>query len=104
MKELLVSAPILVVPDPSRYFLVCKDTSLEGIGAILMQDGRVVAYESRKLKDHKINYLVHDLELAVVVHALVRSRHFLLGCRFELHCDHHSLQYIFMQPKLNARQ
>lgn len=72
MKELLVSALILAVPDPSRDFLVCIDASLEGIGVVLMQDGRVVAYESRKLKDHEMNYQVHDLELAVIVHALGR--------------------------------
>ena len=74
--------------------MVCRDASLEGIGAILMQNGRVIAYESRKLKDHELNYPTHDLELAAVVHALTRWRHFLLGHRFELHRDHHSLQYI----------
>lgn len=72
LKELIFSAPILAVPDPSRDFMVCTDASLEGIGAMLMRNGCVVAYESRKLKNHKLNYPVHDLELAVVVHALVR--------------------------------
>lgn len=103
MKELLVSDSILAVLDPSQDFMVCIDASLEGIGAVLMQDGRVVAYESHKLKDQELNYPVHDLELAVVVHALVRWHHFLLGCQFELHSDHRSLQYIFTQPNLNDR-
>ena len=79
------------------------DASLEGVGAVLMQDGPVIAYESRKLKDHELNYPTHDLELPSMVHALVHCRHFLLGHRFELHSDHRSLQYIFTQPNLNAR-
>ncbi len=56
------------------------------------------------MKTHELNYPTHDLELEVVVHALVRWQHFLLGHRFELHSDHQSLQYIFSQPNLNARQ
>ena len=104
LKELLTSAPILAVPDPEGEFMVCTDASLEGIGAVLMQNGRVIAYESRKLKDHELNYPMHDLELVAVVHGLVRWRHFLLGHKFELHSDHHTLQYIFTQPNLNARQ
>lgn len=103
LKVRLTSAPILVVHDPSRDFVVCTDASLEGIGVVLIQEGHVIAYESRKLKDHELNYPTHDLELAIVVHALTRWRHFLLGHRFELHMDHRSLQYIFTQPNLNAR-
>lgn len=52
--------------------MVCPDASLEGIGAVLIQDGCVVAYESHKLKDHELNYPVHDLEFTVVVHGFVR--------------------------------
>ena len=100
----MTSAPILAVPDPEGDFMVCIDASLEGIGAVLMQNGRVIMYESCKLKDYELNYPTHDLELAVVVHALARWRCFLLGHRFELHSDHRSLQYIFTQPNLNARQ
>ena len=104
LKRALTSAPILAVPDPSRDFFVCTDASLDGIGAVLMQDGRAIAYESRKLKNHELNYPTHELELALVVHALVKWQHFLLGHHFELHSDHQSLQYIFSQPNLNARQ
>lgn len=103
IKYKLTSAPILSVPDPAGDFMVCIDASLEGIGAVLMQGGWVIAYESRKLKDHELKYPTHDLELVVVVHTLVQWRHFLLGHRFELHTNHHSLQYIFTQPNLNAR-
>ena len=87
----MTSAPVLVVPNPIGDFVVCTDASLEGVGAMLMQDGRVITYESRKLKDHELNYPTHDLELASVVHALVHWRHFLLGHRFELHSNHCNL-------------
>ena len=64
------------MPKPIGDFMVCIDASLEGMGAVLMQDGQVIAYESRKLKEHELNYPTHDLELAAIVHALVRWRHF----------------------------
>ena len=54
------------------------DASLEGVGVVLMQDGRVISFESRKIKDHELNYPTHDLELAAVVHVLVHWRNFLL--------------------------
>ena len=90
------------MPNPVGDLMVCTYALLEDVGAVLMQDGHVIAYESRKLKDHEINYPTHDLELAAAVNALVCWRHFLLGHKFELHSDHRSLQYIFTQPNLNA--
>ena len=90
------STLILVVPNLVGDFIVCIDASLEGIGVVLMEDGRAISYESCKIKDHELNYLTHDLELVVVFHSLVIWRHFLLGNHFELHSDHHSLHYIFM--------
>lgn len=104
MKERLTIVSVLAVLDSSKEFVVCIDASVDGLGAILMQDGRVIAYESRKLKDHETNYPTHDLELAAVMHALTKWRHFLLRQHFELRTDHRSLQYIFTQPNLNARQ
>ena len=71
------------------------DASGSGLGAVLMQDGRVVAYASRQLKKHEQNYPVHDLELAAVVMALKMWRHHLYGARFELFTDHKSLKYVF---------
>ena len=63
---------MLVVPDPCKEFVVCTNASLDGLRAVLMQDGRVIAYESRKLKDHEVNYPTHDLESAAVMHALTK--------------------------------
>lgn len=60
------------------------DASGDGVGAMLMQEGQVVVYESRKLKHHKENYVPHYLELAPIVHALQMWRHYILGKPFDL--------------------
>ena len=67
----------------------------------LMQDDKVVAYVSRQLKKHEENYLTHDLELVVVVHALKIWRRYHIGNKCEIFTDHKSLMYIFTQPDLN---
>ena len=69
-----------------------------------MKEGRVIAYASRQLRKHEVNYPTHDLELAGVVHALKLWRHYLLGNLCHIYTDHKSLQYIFTQPELNMRQ
>ena len=61
-----------------KDFLVCTDASKEGLGGVLMQEGRVIAYSSRKLRPHEENYAMHDLELVVVVYALSLWRHYLV--------------------------
>jgi hypothetical protein len=60
-----------------------------------MQEGRVVAYSSRQLKVQEKNHPIHDLELAVVVHALKTWRHYLYGQKCDVYIDHKSLKYIF---------
>jgi hypothetical protein len=67
LKELLTTTPILKVPDMDVDFLVCTDTSKEGLGGVLMKDGRVIAYISRKLRRNEENYATHDLELLAIV-------------------------------------
>ncbi|MBJ4058634.1 DDE-type integrase/transposase/recombinase, partial [Salmonella enterica subsp. enterica serovar Goldcoast] len=69
-----------------------------------MQEGKVVAYASRQLRPHELNYPTHDLELAAVVHALKIWRHYLIGNHCEVYSDHKSLKYLFTQPDLNLRQ
>jgi hypothetical protein len=104
LKHLLTHAPVLKIVDPEADFLVCTDACKEGLGGVLMQGGSVVCYESRKLNEHEVNYVTHDLELAAIVHALKMWRHYLLGRKFVLMTDHCGLRYLFDQPKLNARQ
>ena len=69
-----------------------------------MRDGQVVCYESRKMNEHEQNYLTHDLELVVIIHALKMWRHYRLGRRFVLMSDHSGLRYPFDQSNLNARK
>jgi hypothetical protein len=95
LKELLMTTSILKVPDMDKEFLVCTDASKEGLGRVLMQDGRVIAYISRKLRKHEENYATHDLELLAIVYALRVWRHYLIGRKFELKIDHCGLQHIF---------
>jgi hypothetical protein len=70
LRKLLTTAPVLAQPDIEKHFNVFCDTSKTGLGCVLMQEGRVIAYASRQLRKHEVNYPTHDLELAAVVHAL----------------------------------
>ena len=76
LKQRLVTTPVLVQPDMTKPFEVYCDASNVGVGCVLMQDGHVIAYASRQLKNSKVNYPTHDLELATVVHALKIWRHY----------------------------
>ncbi|KAL0534368.1 hypothetical protein IC582_028658 [Cucumis melo] len=80
------------------------DASKKGLGCVLMQQGKVVAYASRQLKSHEQNYPTHDLELAAVVFALKIWRHYLYGEKIQIFTDHKSLKYFFTQKELNMRQ
>lgn len=104
VKILLTSAPILRVLDMDKDFTVCTNAPKQGLGAVLMQDRGVIAYASRKLKPHEELYATHDLELAVVVLTLKIWRHYLVRQSFTLKNNHQSLQYLFTQRDLNARQ
>jgi hypothetical protein len=104
LKKRLTTAPVLTLPDQSKRFIVYCDASRDGLGCVLMQEGRVIAYASRQLRRHELNYPTHDLELAAVVHALKIWRHYLFGQRCDIYTDHRSLKYIFTQSELNMRQ
>ncbi|WVZ62884.1 LOW QUALITY PROTEIN: hypothetical protein U9M48_012576 [Paspalum notatum var. saurae] len=95
LKKRLTTAPVLTLPDLTKSFTVYCDASKEGLGCVLMQEGKVIAYASRQLRKH---------ELAAVVHALKIWRHYLFGNRCEIYTDHKSLKYIFTQNELNMRQ
>jgi hypothetical protein len=104
LKELLTKAPVLTQPEPGKVYTIYSDASREGLGCVLMQDGKVVAYASRQLKPHEKNYPTHDLELAAIVHALKIWRHYLYGEKCYIYTDHKSLKYLPTQRELNLRQ
>ncbi|GKC27089.1 putative reverse transcriptase domain-containing protein [Tanacetum coccineum] len=100
----LCDAPVLALPDGPEDFVVYYDASELGIGYVLMQRGKVIAYASRQLKIYEKNYTTHDLELGAVVFALKIWRHYLYGTKSVIYTDHKSLQHIFSQKELNMRQ
>ncbi|GKC33261.1 putative reverse transcriptase domain-containing protein [Tanacetum coccineum] len=104
IKQKLCSAPILALPKGSEDFVVYCDASHKGLGAVLMQREKVIAYASRQLKVHEKNYTTHDLELGSVVFALKIWRHYLYGTKCTVFTDHKSLQHILDQKELNMRQ
>ncbi|GJT12272.1 putative reverse transcriptase domain-containing protein [Tanacetum coccineum] len=104
IKQKLCSAPILALPEGSEDFVVYCDVSYKGLGAVLVQREKVIAYASRNLKVHEKNYTTHDLELGSVVFALKIWRHYLYGTRCTVFTDHKSLQHILDQKELNMRQ
>ncbi|KAL0552083.1 hypothetical protein IC582_011179 [Cucumis melo] len=104
LKKRLVTAPVLTLPTPNVEFEICCDASYQGLGYVLMQKRRVVAYASRQLKKHEYNYPTHDLELAAVVLTLKIWQHYLYGERCHIFTNHKSLKYIFDQKELNLRQ
>ncbi|XP_075112029.1 uncharacterized protein LOC142182051 [Nicotiana tabacum] len=103
-KSLLTQAPILSLPAEGKDYVVYSDASHRGLGCVLMQEGKVIAYASRKLKSHELNYPTHDLELAAIVFALKIWRHYLYGEKCHIFTDHKSLKYLGTQKELNLRQ
>ncbi|KAA0060839.1 pol protein [Cucumis melo var. makuwa] len=77
LKQKLVTAPVLTIPDGSGSFVIYSDASKKGLGCVSMQQGKVVAYASRQLKSHEQNYPTHDLELAAVKELNMRQRRWL---------------------------
>ncbi|KAE8716293.1 Detected protein of unknown function [Hibiscus syriacus] len=104
LKRILIETPVLVQPESGKHFFVYSDASHNGLGCVLIQEGKAVAYASRQLKPHEKNYPTHDLEMAAVVFALKLWRHYLYGERCYLYTDHKSLKYLMTQKELNLRQ
>ena len=104
LKMGLTTTPMLIVPEQGQRYTVYCDASRDKLRCVLMQSERVVAYSSRRLKNHGQNYPTHDLELAAIVFALKIWRHYLYGEQFEVFSNHKSLKYIFTQRDLNMRQ
>ncbi|KAH9668398.1 Endonuclease [Citrus sinensis] len=103
IKEKLVSAPLLALPDFTKTFEIECDASGIGIGAVLMQEGRPIAYFSEKLGGAALNYPTYDKEMYALVRALETWQHYLLPKEFVIHTDHESLKHLKGQGKLHKR-
>ncbi|GKD76837.1 putative reverse transcriptase domain-containing protein, partial [Tanacetum coccineum] len=104
LKQKLCSAPILALREGSENFMVHYGASHKGLGAVLMQREKVIAYVSRQLKVYEKNYTTHGLELGAVVFALKMWRNYLYGTKCVVFTNHKSLQHILDQKELNMRQ
>ena len=104
LKAFLTEAPVLTQPTCGKEYVIFSDTSLNELGCVLMQEGKVVAYASRQLNSHEKNYPTHDLELVPIVFVLKIWRHYLYGEKCFIYTDHKSLKYFPSQRELNLRQ
>ena len=104
VKAFLTEAPVLTQSTYGKEYVIFSDASLNGLGCVLMQEGKVVAYASRHLKAHEKNYPKHYLELEAIVFALKIWRHYLYGEKCFIYTDHKSLKYLPSQRELNLRQ
>ena len=93
----------MALPTSDKDFVVYSDASKNGLGCVLMQDDRVIAYALRQLKTHEWKYSTHGLVLAAIVFALKIWSHYLYGVYCEIFTDHQSLKYLFSQKDLNLR-
>ncbi|GJR24945.1 putative reverse transcriptase domain-containing protein [Tanacetum coccineum] len=98
-----MSTNLSITRSETDNFVVTVSIS-QGLGAVLMQREKVIAYASRQLKPHEENYTTHDLELGAVIFALKIWRHYLYGTKCIVFTDHKSLQHILRQKELNMRQ
>ncbi|GKB83253.1 putative reverse transcriptase domain-containing protein, partial [Tanacetum coccineum] len=104
LKQKLCEAPILALPEGNDNFVVYCDASHQGLGVVLIQREKVIAYASRQLKPHEENYITHDLKLGAVVFAFKIWRYYLYGTKCTVFTDHKNLLHILDQKELNMRQ
>src|SRR6266540_4590655 len=103
LKKKLTEAPLLVLPDFTKTFEIECDASGIGIGGVLMQEGKLVAYFNEKLGGAQLNYPVYDKELFALVHVLESWPYYLWPKEFAIHSDHEALKYLKGQANLNCR-
>ncbi|CAI7797496.1 unnamed protein product [Closterium sp. NIES-53] len=108
LKTALTSAPVLILPDPEKDYVIEADASDQAVGAVLMQDQgkglQPIAYLSKKLHEAEINYPIHDKEALAIITAFKTWRCYLEGRKTTVYTDHCSLKYLKTQPTLSKRQ
>ena len=91
------SCPVLALLDFTRPFVLECDASGEGIGAVFMQGGHPIAFESQKLLPHERLYAIYDKEMLAIMHALAKFQEYLVGKRFRVRTNHNSLRFFLEQ-------
>ncbi|MCO5556315.1 hypothetical protein L7F22_009862 [Adiantum nelumboides] len=104
LKDKITTGPVLILPDLQKSFEVYCDACGRSLGAVLMQEGRVIAYESRLFSKPEMTAQIYEKELLAVIHALTQWRHYLLGADFTVFTDHQSLRYFLSQKQLSEKQ
>jgi hypothetical protein len=104
LKTALTNAPTLAMPDFTKPFEIIADASITGLGAVLLQEGHPICFESRRLIPAEVNYTTTKQELLAVMHALEAWRCYVEGVTFNIVSDHHPLTYLMTQPSLSRRQ
>jgi phage FluMu gp28-like protein len=103
LKRKLCEAPLLQLPDFDKTFEIECDASGIGIGGVLIQEGKSIAYFSEKLNGPHLNYSVYDKELYALVRVLETWQHYLFPKEFVIYSDHEALKYLKSQGKLNRQ-
>jgi hypothetical protein len=104
MKEVMSTCPVLALPDFTQPFVLECDASGEGIGAVLMQQRHLIAYERRNLTELERLYSIYDKEMLAIMHALAKFRQYLVGGKFVVKTDHNNLRHFLGQKDLNERK
>lgn len=97
----MTTTPVLALPDFNKIFVIESDASGAGIGAVLMQEGRPIAYASKALSPSYLSLSIYDREMLAIIHAVTKWRPYLIGRRFQIRTDHKSLKY-FLEQKISS--